>query len=101
MEKLDDSFKIDYKNAVSDSKLIFKGSKYRITVLTDTLIRLEYDDAGVFEDRPTELAINRKFPVFDFDVQENSKYLVITTKHYRLQYIKDKPFSGSLFAPDS
>ena len=101
MEKLDDSFKIDYKNAVSDSKLIFKGSKYRITVLTDTLIRLEYDDAGVFEDRPTELAINRKFPVFDFDVQENSKYLVITTKYYRLQYIKDKPFSGSLFAPDS
>ena len=101
MEKLDDSFKIDYKNAMCDTKKIFKGSKYRISVLSDTLLRLEYDESGVFEDRPTELAINRKFPLFDFDVQENSKYLVITTKYYRLQYIKDKPFVGSLFAPDS
>ena len=101
MEKLDDSFKIDYKNAICDNKKMFKGSKYRISVLSDTLLRLEYDESGAFEDRPTELAINRNFPLFDFDVQENSKYLVITTKYYRMQYMKGKPFVGSLFAPDS
>lgn len=101
MENLNEQFKPDYANAKTDSKMVFKGKTYRISVLSDTLLRLEYDISGVFEDRPTELAINRKFPVFDFDVQENSKYIVITTKYYRLQYIKEKPFTGSLFAPDS
>ena len=30
---------------------VVKGEKYRITVLTDGLFRLEYDETGVFEDR--------------------------------------------------
>jgi hypothetical protein len=101
MAELDPSFKIDYKNAISNPKAIFKGKFYRITILSDILIRLEYDTGGIFEDRPTELALFRNFPVPKFEVQENDRFLVITTKHFRIQYIKDKPFIGSMFAPDT
>ena len=101
MEVLDESFKINYENAKSNDKSIIKGSKYRITVLSDSLIRLEYSDTSYFEDRPTELAINRNFPTPQFEYQENDKFLVILTKYFKLQYAKEKPFVGSTFAPDT
>ena len=45
------------------------GSDYRITVLTDRLIRLEYQKDGLFEDRLTSTVVNRDFPeVPDFTV---------------------------------
>ena len=37
------------------------GNKYRITILTERLVRFEYNEAGSFEDRPTEFVKNRKF----------------------------------------
>ena len=40
---------------------IFKGEFYRITVLTDKLVRLEYSQTGSFEDRTTQLIYNRDF----------------------------------------
>ena len=35
--------------ALSDNMII--GEKYRITLLTEALVRLEYSEDGVFEDR--------------------------------------------------
>ena len=35
------------------------GDKYRICVLTDRLIRLEYSESGKFEDRLTMMVANR------------------------------------------
>ena len=58
-----------------DSKYIYKttpqcrpeavvaGDKYRFTVLTDRLIRMEYSESGVFEDRATQTVINRELDV--------------------------------------
>ncbi len=37
------------------------GENYRITVLTDRMIRLEYSENGVFEDRRSFAVINRDF----------------------------------------
>ena len=37
--------------ALSDNMII--GEKYRITFLTEALVRLEYSEDGVFEDRAT------------------------------------------------
>ena len=93
--------KVDLERAKSNPKVVFKGKYYRISVLSETLVRLEYDKGGMFEDRPTELAINRLFPVPEkMDVQENTNYIVITTPYFRLQYNKEKPFEGSMFAQD-
>ena len=37
---------------------ILQGDKYRITMLTEGLVRLEYSEDGIFEDRATQTVIN-------------------------------------------
>ena len=39
--------------ALKENQII--GEKYRITMLTEALIRLEYDEEGKFEDRATQM----------------------------------------------
>ncbi len=101
MAQLEAHFKVDYENAMSQSKAIFRGAKYRITILSERLIRLEYDVNGTFFDHPTEFARFRNFPVPEFQVEENDKMLVIQTKYFVLQYVKERPFEGPKYAPDS
>ncbi len=79
-------------------KNIFTGKDYRITVLTDRLIRLEYKADGVFEDRPTKTVVNRDFSkeagtceILSRD-EENGN-LFIETKSLILTYDK-KSFSS-------
>lgn len=100
MANLDAHFKVDYQNAISKNEAIFKGDKYRITILSERLIRFEYDLNGVFFDHPTEFARFRNFSVPEFQVEENDKTLVIQTKYFVLQYLKNKPFIGPKYAPD-
>ena len=71
---------------------VFKGNNYRITVLSDRLIRFEYSLSGDFLDAPTEFAINREFPEVTIKVDEDSKYLEIEGKYFALLYQKEKPF---------
>lgn len=40
---------------------VFQGKHYRISILTNQLVRLEYSQAGIFEDRPTQTVLNRDF----------------------------------------
>ena len=44
------------------------GDHYRITVLTPRLLRLEYSSTGVFEDRATQVVLDRDFPTPEFTV---------------------------------
>ena len=100
MENLDSSFKPNYNDAKSNKDAIYQGNNYRITVLSEALIRFEFSEIGYFEDRPTEFAIFRNFSVPKLEVQENEKYLVIKSKYFTLQYEKGRPFAGTAFAPD-
>ena len=52
---------------------IFVGKFYRITVLSEMLIRMEYSPSGKFLDEATEFARNRAFPVPKISVQQDSK----------------------------
>ena len=72
-------FKYNEENGLSNQKAVFKGNNYRITVLTERLLRLEYSEVGLFFEGLTENVINRKFPLPDFKVNEDDKYLEITT----------------------
>ena len=96
MYPLGEQFKIDKQKAVSNSENIIKGDKYRITVLTERLIRLEYNNSGVFEDRPSEFALMRNFKRPNITVKEDKKYLEITSPYFRLFYIKERPFKGDI-----
>ncbi len=100
MAQLEQHFKIDYQNAIAKKEAIFQGNKYRITILSERLIRFEYDVNGNFFDHPTEFARFRNFNVPEFKVEENDKTLIIQTKYFVLQYLKEKSFIGPKYAPD-
>lgn len=99
MYELGDSFKLDLNKAISNNECVYKGAKYRITVLTERLVRLEYNESGVFVDNPTELVWYRNFNKPEFTVQETNKILNITTKYFTLTYIKNKNFNGGKVTP--
>lgn len=72
---------------------VITGDTYRITVLTDRLIRLEYEKNGYFTDVPTQIVWNRDFPAVSFQVTENEQMLEVQTEYLQLQYDKG-PFSA-------
>ena len=77
---------------VANEKAVVSGEKYRFTVLTSRLIRIEYSENGYFEDRATQTIINRIFDVPEFSVEETDGVLVLTTDHIELTYDIDSPF---------
>ncbi|NCB93593.1 MAG: DUF5110 domain-containing protein [Clostridia bacterium] len=62
------------------------GDCYRITVLTPSLIRMEYNENGTFEDRATQSILNRDFPVPQFRVVDDEEELSIYTAELELHY---------------
>lgn len=76
----------------ANPKNMIQGEKWRICVLTAGLVRLEYQEDGRFEDRPTQMALNRDFPPVDFQVLEDDTQLEIFTSRLHLIYNR-KPFS--------
>jgi alpha-glucosidase (family GH31 glycosyl hydrolase) len=69
---------------------VVQGDKYRFTILTPQLIRLEYDETGKFEDRATQTVINRNFPLAEYKVKDDHKGLEITTEKLHLVYDKKR-----------
>ena len=94
-------FYVDSKLGISKDQATFRGNKYRITVLTERLVRLEYNPSGNFNDNISLLVSNRDFLIPQFKVEENDKALFIETKYFSLYYVKEKPFQGSKITPDS
>ena len=54
---------------------IIQGDRYRITVLTTRLIRLEYSEDGVFNDAATQTVLNRDFPETVYQLKETEEEL--------------------------
>ena len=68
------------------------GDCWRFTILTNALIRMEYQPEGLFTDEATQTILCRDFPAPDFQVIEEEGRLEIVTEKLRLCYDK-KPFS--------
>jgi len=79
---------------VADPRAVVQGDRYRITVLTDGLVRLEYAEDGVFEDRASTFAVRRRLPVPEFRVLDDGPHLEVVTDRFRLVYDRG-PFSTS------
>lgn len=71
---------------------VVQGDRFRFTVLTPQLIRMEYSANGCFEDRATQTILNRNFSTPFFHLDETDDQLEITTQALRLRYDK-KQFS--------
>ncbi len=94
MYNLGEQFNMDLTASKANPKCVFTGEKYRITVLTERLVRLEYQPEGHFVDAPTELIWYRNFEAPEFSVREDHRYLEIKTKYFKLTYMKNQPFAG-------
>ena len=75
-----------------------QGENYRITVLTERMIRIEYQEAGYFEDRITTGVVNRSFEKCAFDLTENDEGITIETSEIVLHYDKKEPSTKGLTA---
>ena len=84
-------FEVDYSRCKSDSKAVIKGIKYRVSVITERVVRLEYSPNGVFVDEPTQIILNRNLGLPEFTVRQDSTFLEITTRYFHLSYMKDQP----------
>ena len=101
MTRLEDHFLIrNYEEARSFDDVMITGKNYRITILSEVLVRLEYSKEGKFEDRPTELVTCRRFNSPKFFIKNEKEYLTISTNYFKLEYQKEKPFYGTKLAPD-
>ena len=67
-----------------DPKAVVQSGPARFTVLTDSIIRMQY---GQTHDDPTFTVLNRRLPVPDFKQKQEAGRLVITTKNLELSYL--------------
>ncbi len=73
---------------------VVQGDKWRVTVLTDRLLRMEYDPAGRFTDSATQTVLCRDFPVPPFKTEIRGGVTVINTGRLQLFY------DGGPFSPE-
>jgi alpha-glucosidase (family GH31 glycosyl hydrolase) len=84
-------FRLDTRPVAHPANVV-RGDHYRVTVLEAGLLRLEYSESGVFEDRASQLVVDRAFPACDYSVTEADDVLEIHTDRLHLVYDKE-PFS--------
>ena len=75
---------LDYDPVAAKGSTVVWNGQFRITVLTDSLLRVEHDLAGVFEDRPTLAFVNRRLPVPTFTLANVSGTLQLETQRVAL-----------------
>ncbi len=99
MYPLGKHFEIDYSKAKGDKKAIIQGEKYRITLISERIVRLEYSPNGQFLDKPTQLIKKRNIGLPDYSVRQDAHVVEISTKYFVLTYLKGKPFLGTTVEP--
>ena len=70
------------------------GDKYRFTVLTSSLIRMEYNKQGIFEDRASQSVFFRDFPENKFTAEHTNGWLKLETENLILSYKEDELFAS-------
>lgn len=100
MYDLGEHFHINLEDAISNEETTITGHNFRITVLGETLLRFEYNKDGVFLDKPSSFALNRKTPRSNnISIKEDDKFLQIESPNYMLFYRKESSFKGTIFNP--
>lgn len=76
-------------NPQAPAEAIVTSGNARFTVLTPEMVRIEYSDNGLFEDRATFTVQNREMDrVPAFTTKEDNEYLYISTDKLQLKYRK-------------
>ena len=89
----------NYSKAKCDHKAIVEGSNYRISVISERIVRLEFSPTGTFLDKPTQIIKKRNIGLPDFSVRQDKNVVEVSTKYFVLTYLKGKPFLGTTIEP--
>ncbi|HKI45241.1 MAG TPA: TIM-barrel domain-containing protein [Balneolales bacterium] len=73
-------------NPVANPKAVVVSGNARFTVLTNRMIRMEWEPSGKFEDRASFVFINRNLPVPQYQVSHSNGDLIIDTGKLKLSY---------------
>jgi len=79
---------------IPEQKNIITGDKYRFSILSPRLIRIEYNKDNKFENRATSLVVKRNFGSTNFTVEQTELSLTITTEYFTLTYVKGTPMNS-------
>lgn len=85
-------FGLPVSRPIADPASVLSGDHWRITVLLDGLLRLEWSEDGGFEDRASTFAVDRQHPTPEFTVKESDERLEIVTDRLHLTWDR-QPFS--------
>src|SRR5690554_6448215 len=76
---------------VADPAAVVAGDQFRFTLISYTVLRYEWAVDGVFEDRPSTFAINRRFPVPKSSVVDRGDdQIEIITASFHVTYNKKR-----------
>lgn len=100
MFDLGDHFRVDITRCKTPSACVFRGSNYRISILSDSLIRFEFNPSGNFNDYPTLFAYNRSFAHPKLTVEEDNQVIQIKNEKFTIEYHKEKSFIGTSIYPE-
>ena len=72
--------------SASGDNVAYKDGCVRFTVITDGVIRLEWQPEGKFTDLASFVASEREYPDVDYKVRNRGKYIEISTSKMILKY---------------
>ena len=73
-------------SAQTNQNVAYQDATVRFTVITDGVIRLEWEPEGSFTDSPSFVASERNYPEVDFKVRKTGRNLKIETSKMTLSY---------------
>ena len=81
---------------LADPKAIVSGPTYRFTLINEMVLRYEWSHDGVFEDRASSFALNRKFLPPSFHIKDTEEHLEIISSSFHVSYDKKRFSSNGL-----
>ena len=70
----------------AQDNIAYQDDQVRITVVTDGVVRLEWEATGKFTDSPSLVASERDYPATDFKVSKKGKEVRIQTSRMTVSY---------------
>ncbi len=89
---MNDLYKLKASPVALEKNTVVKNN-CRITLLTGRLLRFEFSESGIFENRATQKVLNRDFEPVDFKISESEEETVIETDSLKIVW-NGRPFSS-------
>ena len=70
----------------AQSNIAYKDGQVRFTVITDGVVRMEYDPQGQFTDDKSFIAVNRQYAPVKYQLRKSGNHLRLSTARMVVSY---------------